>query len=130
LNPCPSDDKSRDPALGPLSTDKQFHGVLEAAGQGHMLTDATPVEGSDGYVVIERVSGTLHGRGAAFAFQHTGLLTRGDPQLTITVLPNSGNGQLLGLPATTTITDSIVFPRQFLPKGNNLHTKGTIYCYK
>ncbi len=49
------------------------------------------------YVAIERVSGTLHGRGGSFTLQHSGTMTRGAPQLTITVVPDSGTDQLKGL---------------------------------
>jgi hypothetical protein len=62
-----------------------------------MLAANTAVEGSAGYVAIERVSGTLHGRSGAFALQHNGIMSRGDGQLTITVVPDSGTGQLEGL---------------------------------
>lgn len=45
---------------------------------------------------VERVSGTLGGRSGTFALQHSGIMTRGAQQLTITVVP-SGTGQLVGL---------------------------------
>ena len=62
-----------------------------------MLTAGTVVSGSAGYVAIERVSGTLHGKSGTFVLQHTGSMTRGAPQLTITVVPDSGTGELVGL---------------------------------
>lgn len=80
-----------------MSIDKQFHGDLEATSKGEMLTAGTSVKGSAGYVAIERVSGTLGSRGGTFVLQHTGTMTRGAPQLTITVVPDSGTGQLVGL---------------------------------
>ena len=42
-----------------------------------MLSAMTDVMGSAGYVAIERVTGTLHGRAGAFVLQHTGTMTRG-----------------------------------------------------
>jgi Protein of unknown function (DUF3224) len=72
--------------LGRMSIDKQFHGDLEATSKGEMLTAVTGVKGSAGYVAIERVSGTLHGRSGSFVFQHSGTLTRGTQQLSITVV--------------------------------------------
>jgi hypothetical protein len=93
----PQDDKTGDPTLGRMSLDKQFRGDLEAASKGQMLTAGTAVQGSAGYVAIERVSGTLKGRSGTFALQHSGTMTRGTPQLTITVVPDSGTGQLAGL---------------------------------
>jgi hypothetical protein len=46
---------------------------------------------------MERVSGTLHGRSGSFALQHSGTMTRGEPQLTVTVVPDSGTGELEGM---------------------------------
>jgi hypothetical protein len=96
VTPQASDDKSEG-APGRMSIDKQFHGDLEATSKGEMLTAGTAVKGSAGYVAIERVRGALHGRTGTFALQHSGTMTRGAPQLTITVVPDSGTGQLAGL---------------------------------
>ena len=62
-----------------MSIDKQFHGDLEASSKGEMLTAGTGVKGSAGYVAIERVTGTLHGRSGSFVLQHSGTMTRGVP---------------------------------------------------
>jgi hypothetical protein len=62
-----------------------------------MLTAGTDVPGSAGYVAMERVTGTLHGRSGTFVLQHSGTMTRGAPQLAITVVPDSGTGELTGL---------------------------------
>jgi hypothetical protein len=97
LNPQTPDGKFEDATLGRMTIDKQFHGDLEATSKGQMLTAATDVKGSAGYVAIERVTGTLHGRSGSFVLQHTGTLTRGVPQLSVTVVPDSGTGQLVGL---------------------------------
>ncbi len=96
-------DPAGDPALGRMSIDKQYRGDLEAASRGEMLTAATAVKGSAGYVALERVSGRLHGRSGAFILQHSGTMTRSAPQLTITVVPDSGTGELAGLAGTMAI---------------------------
>jgi len=80
-----------------MTIEKQIHGDLEATSKGQMLTAGTSVKGSAGYVAIERVSGTLHGRTGTFILQHTGTMNRGALQLSITVVPDSGTGQLTGL---------------------------------
>jgi predicted flavoprotein YhiN len=80
-----------------MSIDKQFHGDLEATSKGEMLSAVTSVKGSAGYVAIEQVTGTLHGLSGSFVLQHTGIMTRGAPQLTVTVVPDSGTDQLTGL---------------------------------
>lgn len=76
---------------------KTFTGDLVATGAGQMLTALTDVEGSAGYVAIERVEGTLQGRSGAFILQHSGTMTRGAQQLSISVVPDSGTGALRGL---------------------------------
>jgi len=103
LTPQAADDKAEGSTLGRMSIDKQFHGDLEATSKGEMLTAATGVQNSVGYVAIELVTGTLHGRGGTFVLQHSGTMTRGAPQLTVTVVPDSGTGQLVGLAGRMTI---------------------------
>jgi hypothetical protein len=99
----PQEDKDGEPTVGRLILDKQFHGDLEAVSKGQMLSAGTAVQGSAGYVAIERVNGTLNGRGGTFALQHSGTMTRGTPGLTITVVPDSGTGELEGLAGGMTI---------------------------
>ncbi len=84
-------------SLGRMSLDKRFEGDLVATGQGEMLTAMTAVKGSAGYVAIARVTGSLNGRSGSFVFQHTGTMTRGAQQLSISVVPDSGTGALAGI---------------------------------
>jgi len=86
--------------LGRMLLDKRFEGDLVGTGKGEMLTALTSVKGSAGYVAIERVAGTLHGRSGAFVFQHSGSMNRGAQQLSITVVPDSGTGALVGISGT------------------------------
>ena len=86
-----------DAKLGRMSIDKQFHGDLEGTSQGEMLSAMTDVKGSAGYVAIERVSATLHGRRGTFVLQHNATMNRGKPFLNIIVVPDSGSGELAGL---------------------------------
>ncbi len=106
MTPQPLADPSADSTLSRMSLDKHFHGDLEAASKGEMLTAGAPAQGSAGYVAIEHVTGTLHGRAGAFSLQHSGSLTHGVPQLTVTVVPGSGTGQLAGLTGSMTITNT------------------------
>ncbi|MGD0365155.1 MAG: DUF3224 domain-containing protein, partial [Bryobacteraceae bacterium] len=76
------------PAVGRMSVDKQYHGDLQAGGKGQMLASSGSVKGSAGYVAIEQVTGSLHGRSGAFVLQHNGTMTRGVPQLAISVVPD------------------------------------------
>jgi len=86
-----------DPMLGRMTIDKAFQGDLEATSKGQMLSARTAIQGSAGYVAIERVTGSLHGRPGSFTLQHTGTMTRGEPQLSIFVVPDSGSGELEGI---------------------------------
>jgi hypothetical protein len=93
LAPLPTDV----PTAGRMSIDKQFHGDLEATSKGEMLSVMTEVKGSAGYVAMERVTGTLHGHSGSFVLQHSATMNRGTPQLSVTVVPDSGTGALAGL---------------------------------
>lgn len=92
-----------DATLGRFMLDKRFHGDLEATSRGQMLTAGTGVEGSAGYVAMEVIRGTLHGRRGSFALQHSGTMTRGEPGLNIRVVPDSGTGELAGLSGSMSI---------------------------
>jgi hypothetical protein len=95
--PQAADDKDPATAVGRFLLDKQFHGDLSGTSKGVMLAISTSVSGSAGYVAMEQVNGTLNGRTGTFALQHTGTMTRGAPQLSVTVVPDSGTGELTGL---------------------------------
>ena len=101
LNVLPANDPNAN--LGRMSIDKQFHGDLEATSQGEMLSVMSDVQGSAGYVAIERVSGALNGRRGSFVLQHNATMNRGEPFLNIIVVPDSGSGELVGLSGTMRI---------------------------
>lgn len=84
-------------AIGRMSIDKQFHGDIEGTSKGEMLAARGCVEGSAGYVALEQVTGSLHGRTGTFFLQHSGTMDRGAPTLSVTVVPDSGTGELTGL---------------------------------
>ncbi|MDQ6676887.1 MAG: DUF3224 domain-containing protein [Acidobacteriota bacterium] len=97
LTPLEAYAKAEIPNLARMSIDKQFDGDLHGAGKGEMLSAVTAVKGSAGYVALEQVTGMLHGKSGTFILQHTGTMTRGEPRLSVTVVPDSGTGQLTGL---------------------------------
>ena len=103
LTPQPAAPGIEPANLGRMTIDKQFHGDLQATSLGEMLSAMGQVQGSAGYVAIERVTGTLHGRQGSFVLQHYGIMDRGAPQLTITVVPDSGTDALAGLRGTMQI---------------------------
>ena len=91
-------DQGADMPVGRMMIDKQFQGDLVGASKGQMLmASSDSVKNSAGYVAIEKVTGTLNGRRGSFYLQHNGVMTRGVGELTITVIPDSGTDQLVGL---------------------------------
>jgi hypothetical protein len=83
--------------LGRMSIDKIFVGGLDATSKGEMLSAMGNVKGSAGYVAMERVTGKLDGKAGSFVLQHSGTMNRGDASLTVTVVPDSGTEELIGI---------------------------------
>ena len=100
ITPLANDSPAEGSTLGRMSIDKQFHGDIDATSRGEMLTAGTAIKNSAGYVAIERVTGTVHGRRGTFALQHNATMTRGEGKLAIIVVPDSGTGELTGLSGT------------------------------
>ena len=95
LNP---QDEGPDAPIGRMTIDKQFQGDLSGTSKGQMvMASSNSVKGSAGYVAIEKVTGTLNGRRGSFYLQHSGTMTRGVGELTITVIPDTGTDELGGL---------------------------------
>ncbi len=103
LDPQPLHFDAAGAKLGRMSIDKRFTGDLEATSRGEMLSAMTAVQGSAGYVAIELVTGTLHGKSGSFVLQHSSTMDRGAPEQSVTVVPDSGTGELEGLAGRMTI---------------------------
>lgn len=97
------DEGISDPSVNRMALDKVYHGDLEATGLGQMLAAMGGQKGSGAYVAIERVTGTLHGKKGSFAVHHVGVMNRGAQSLSITVVPDSGTDELVGITGTMTI---------------------------
>jgi hypothetical protein len=98
LTPMTPDAQGGDPGLGRMLIDKRFHGELEGTSQGQMLaTMHETIKDSGAYVALERVSAKLNGRAGTFVLQHSGTMARGAQSLSVTVVPDSGSGELKGL---------------------------------
>jgi hypothetical protein len=104
ITPQPFAGPAEDPALGRMWIEKHYHGDLEATAHGQMLTAGTDTRESGVYVAVERVTGTLQGRTGTFALHHRGIMTKGQPQLEIAVVPGSGTGALAGLTGSLHVT--------------------------
>ena len=103
LNPQPADEYADATTLARMTIDKEFKGDLDATSKGQMLSAATAIRNSAGYVLIERVTGTLQGRAGTFILQHSGTMNRGAPSLVVSIVPDSGTGALEGISGTMTI---------------------------
>ena len=82
---------------------KTFSGDMTGASEAQMLAAFTATPGSAGYVAIERFTGSVNGKSGSFVLQHNGVMSRGDAQLTVTVVPDSGTGELSGISGTMEI---------------------------
>ena len=103
MTPQTLSDTAAQSGLGRLSLNKRYHGALDASAQGEMLSVRAAVAGSAGYVALERVEGSLDGRHGSFYLQHSGIMTRGMPTLSVTVVPDTGTQQLQGLTGSLAI---------------------------
>jgi hypothetical protein len=103
VQPIANGDVSSDPLLGRFLLIKKFSGDLDAQARGHMLSAGTAIQGSAGYVAIDQVTGTLEGRTGSFILQHSGIMKRGAPTLSVMVVPDSGTGELAGITGTLSI---------------------------
>jgi hypothetical protein len=104
LLPLTFEGQNADSKLGRMSIDKQISGDLEAVTSGQMLSAMTETKGSAGYVAIEKITGTLHGKKGSFVLQHSGTMNRGtDSSLVVSVVPDSGTAELVGLQGTFNI---------------------------
>jgi hypothetical protein len=84
-------------SLSRVAFEKKFTGPLDATSKVTMIAARTKIENSAGYVAAERIIGTLEGKPGTFVLVHVGLMTRGSPSLQITVVPDSGTGELAGI---------------------------------
>lgn len=84
--------------LGRRSIAKEFRGELAGTSLGEMLSYWADETSSGAYVAVERFTGTVAGRTGSFLLAHKGIMERGGgPPLDITVVPDSGTGELKGI---------------------------------
>ena len=100
MKPLPSDEIAEAAALGRMSIQKQLHGDITGSSKGQMLMTSSAVAGSASYVALERVTGTVHGKRGSFSLQHSAWMAGGQQGMTITVVPDSGTEELVGLKGT------------------------------
>ena len=99
LTPCEGDE----PAMGRMLINKRYKGDLAGIGKGQMLSSRSTVEGSAGYVAMELFEGSVEDKFGTFVLLHKGLMNRGESTLRISVVPDSGTGELVGITGEMTI---------------------------
>jgi len=104
LTPQKADNPQAEAAgLTRLSIDKRYHGAIEGVARGEMLACGDGKQ-HGAYVAIEKITATLDGRSGSFALVHRAVMKQGTPEnWEISVVPESGTGQLAGISGTLTI---------------------------
>ena len=82
---------------------KEFSGDMVGTSEAQMIAAYTGTPGSAGYVAIEHFTGSVGGKSGSFVLQHSGVMNKGDAQLTVTIVPDSGAGELAGISGTLEI---------------------------
>jgi len=100
--PQPADDSSAGP-FGRLFLAKQFHGDLEGESKGQMIASQSADQTSGGYGALELLTGRLNGKTGSFVLLHKGTMQGGSYVMDITVVPDSGTGDLDGIAGKMTI---------------------------
>ena len=82
---------------------KEFSGDVVGTSEAQMIAAFTGTPGSAGYVAIEHFEGAVDGKSGSFVLQHSGVMNRGDAQLKVVIVPDSGTGELAGISGTLEI---------------------------
>ena len=82
---------------------KEFYGDIVGTSDAQMIAAFTGTPGSAGYVAIEHFTGSVGGKSGSFVLQHSGVMNKGDAQLTVMIVPDSGAGELVGISGTLEI---------------------------
>jgi len=82
---------------------KVFSGDMAGTSEAQMIAAVTATPGSAGYVAIEHFIGAVAGRTGSLVLQHSGVMNRGDARLEVTIVPDSGTGDLAGISGTLEI---------------------------
>jgi hypothetical protein len=97
-----------------MSLHKRYHGALEATSAGEMLAGGNQKAGAAGYVAFETVTGSLDGRNGSFSILQFGLMSAGNLEMRVEIVPGSGVGELAGILGSMKI--------EFGPKGEHFYT--------
>ena len=85
---------------------KDFSGNMVGTSEALMAAAYTSTPGSAGYVAIEHFTGSVGGKSGSFVLQHSGVMAKGDAELSVAIVPDSGTGELTGISGTLEIDNS------------------------
>ncbi len=85
---------------------KEFSGDMVGTSEAQMVAVYTGTPGSAGYVAIEHFSGSVEGRSGSLVLQHSGIMAKGEAELVVRIVPDSGTGELTGISGTLEIDHS------------------------
>ncbi|MXZ53008.1 MAG: DUF3224 domain-containing protein [Acidimicrobiaceae bacterium] len=85
---------------------KEFSGDMAGASEAQMLAAYTGTPGSAGYVAIEHFIGSVAGKSGSLVLQHSGIMAKGEAELLVTIVPDSGTAELTGILGTLEIDSS------------------------
>lgn len=85
---------------------KKFSGDMTGRSEAHMVAAYTGTPGSAAYVAIEHFAGSVGGKSGTFVLKHSGTMSKGEPELSVTIVPDSGTGELKGISGSLQIDGS------------------------
>ncbi len=88
----------KDAGLGAMTIDKTWSGAIEGTSKGQMTTSMTGK--AMAYVALESMNVKVDGHSGTFILMHSATMMSDDPTagvLNVTVVPNSGTGDLAGI---------------------------------
>ncbi|PXA80301.1 DUF3224 domain-containing protein [Auritidibacter sp. NML120636] len=79
---------------------KTCSGPVTGTSEAQMIAVRTPDRQSAGYIALELFTDTTDGKHGSFVMAHNGILTAGEPELSIVIIPGSRTGELTGILGT------------------------------
>ena len=92
----PSNEIEGAPKLTRATVIKSYQGDIEGEGKVEYLM-MYRTAGSASFMGLERVTGSVGGRSGSFVLQHSGSFEDGVAKVTLSVVPDSGTGDLRGM---------------------------------
>jgi hypothetical protein len=90
------DEKEGTPKLSRISSTKSYKGDIVGGGKLEYLM-MYRADGTASFVGLERVTGSVGGRSGSFVLQHSGTFEGGVAKVMLSVVRDSGTGDLRGL---------------------------------